>query len=411
MFAGPEPVSTNERLKRYRDEVVSELEQDVLPFWLEHAVDRERGGFVGRIAEGHVVDHDAPKGSVLGARLLWSFSRAFRRAPRPGLEEMARRAYAFLHDHFVDPEHGGVYWTVDARGAPLETKKQTYAQAFAVYALAEYHAAFRAEDGLDLARALFRRLEAEARDPVHGGYLDARARDWSPLGDMRLGQGDMNAPKTMNTHLQVLSGYAALHAQWPDPALTRALEETLDLVCGSIVDRHRGHFVLFFDERWRPLSARVSYGHDVEGGWLLVEAAARLGEARARAVRPIAVELARGALEGLGADGGLFGAGGPGGPERSGRDWWTQAEAMVGFLGAYEITGETAFLEASLGAWEFVKRHLLDRRFGEWHAGVDEQGRVRMQEDQVGPWTCPCHTVRACIEVAERVERLLGRTA
>src|SRR5690606_31049163 len=166
--------------------------------------DPVRGGFVGRITqEGRVVP-EAPRGAVLNARILWTFAAASRAFGAPAYRVMADRAAAYLTGPFWDDAHEGVYWSVDAAGRPLDVRKQVYAQAFALYGLAEYHRA--TADAAALARAvrLFELIEARAADPVHGGYFEAFGRDWGPLADVRLSEKDLNAPKSMNTHLHVL---------------------------------------------------------------------------------------------------------------------------------------------------------------------------------------------------------------
>jgi mannobiose 2-epimerase len=386
-----------------------DLRENVLPFWAREVVDHEHGGFHGYVSEQGVAEPLAPKGGVLCARILWTYSAALRRSGEEAHRRMADRAYAYLRDRFSDPEHGGTYWMLDHAGRPVADRKQTYALAFSLYALAEYHQATGSGEALERAIALYRSIEAHASDPDGGGYWEARARDWSPLEDVRLSDKDLNAPKSMNTHLHVMEAYANLLRAWEDPGLRERLRAVVALHLDRIVDPATAHLVLFFDERWAPLSRMVSYGHDIEASWLVVEAAERTGDgallARARAA---AVRMARVTLAG-GVDaehGGVFAEWHEDGRLDDEKHWWMQAEAVVGFLNAWELTGEEAFLAAAERTWSFVERFLIDRVHGEWRWRVRRDGTAIPGLPKVEPWKCPYHNSRAALEVADRVARL-----
>ncbi len=386
-----------------RSELERELTERILPYWLAHTVDERDGGFVGRILpDGHVVP-DAPKGSILNARILWSFAAASRALPDPAYHGAARRAHDYLQAHFWDPRHGGVYWMLDHRGQPLDERKHVYAQAFAVYALSEYASATGESAGLDRAKELFRLIEAHAADAVHGGYREAFGRDWTPVDDVRLSDKDAPERRSLNTHLHLLEAYTGLYRAWPDRGLRERLQALLELFLSTFHDPVRSHFRLFFDEDWTVRSHDVSYGHDIETSWLILEAADALEAPALRArTRTIALAVAAATRrEGLDADGGLFNDGGPAGPRPGEKHWWPQAEAMVGFVSAYRETGDEAYLEAAAGVWKFVKRRILDLEHGEWRWGMRADG-TPTDDDKVGPWKCPYHNVRACLEVVKR---------
>lgn len=399
-------MSEQERLVRLRAELYEELTEHILPYWMEHAVDEEHGGFVGRVTGDGRPLTEADRGGILNARILWTFSAAYRVMGRTPYRQMAERAWRYVDAHFWDVEHGGVYWMVDHEGRPVDARKHTYAQAFAIYGVAEYVRAIADEAALQRAVALFRLLEKYGRDDVHGGYWEAFDRTWTPLDDVRLSAKDADEKKSMNTHLHVLEAYTNLYRVWPDAALARRLEALLLLMLDSVVDVSSGHMTAFFDEDWTPRSEKISYGHDIEGSWLLLEAADVLED---RALRDraatAAIAIAEATLrEGMDEDGGLFNEGHP---ERgivdTDKDWWPQAEAVVGFLNAYQETGRTAFLQAALRAWSFVKTYVRDGERGEWFERVARDGAPYAGRDKVGPWKCPYHNARACLEVIERV--------
>jgi len=397
----------SDTLSPFRSRVVAELTEGILPYWMAHTLDDEHGGFVGRIThEGRVVA-GAPRAAVLNTRILWTFAAAGRVLHDDRYRAVAERAYAYLVDHFWDAEHGGIYWMLDHTGRPLETKKQIYAQAFAVYALAEYYRLTDDASVLERAVDLFRTIERHSFDPTHGGYFEAYSRAWTLLDDVRLSEKDPNEKRAMNTHLHLLEAYTNLYRIWPDPALRQQLVGLINLFLTTILDAETGHLQLVFDEAWRPRSKVVSFGHDIEASWLLVEAAEVVGEAVA-SVQKTALQMAQVTLdEGRDHDGALLNDAEPDGRLDDDRHWWPQAEAVVGFLNAYQLTSAPRFLDAALACWTFIENHLVDREGGEWFFRVSRDGTPCASEDKVGPWKGPYHNARACLEVMTRVDRLL----
>jgi mannobiose 2-epimerase len=386
-------------------EISAEWRQNVRPFWLRHAPDPEFGGFRGFIDHDLEVDPRADKGVILNARILWTFSRAATLHDDAEARAMARRACDYLLAHFVDGVHGGVYWTVDHAGRPRDTRKKLYAQAFALYAFAEHFRATGRTEAIEAARRLFALVERNGRDPVHGGYGENYERDWTLAADQRLSEVDLDARRSMNTHLHVLEAYATLLHAWPDPAVAEALGACIDIFLHRILDPASGHLRLFFDEAWRPQSDVVSFGHDIEASWLLSEAADALGdEARRRAARETAVRMADAVLrEAVDGDGGLFYEADPSGIVDDTKDWWPQAEAVVGFLNAWQISGEARFFDAAAGSWGFIERSIVDHERGEWHWKVSRAGVPDPSKPKVDLWKCPYHNGRMCFEAVARL--------
>lgn len=404
-------MDTDARLLRLRDSMQRDLRGNVLPFWLGHVLD-ERVGFHGLVAEDGRADEAAPMGGVLCARLLWTFSAAYRRTGDPVHRRAADHFRSWLTGRFLDERYGGIYWMLDHAGRPVSERKQTYALAFATYALAEHHLATGRPSSLDEALSLFRLIEERAADRVHGGYFEARARDWSALEDVRLSDKDLNAPKSMNTHLHVMEAYAALVRAGGGGAVRDRLREVVEVHLDRIVDRSTGHLVLFFDEAFGPVSRGVSYGHDIEASWLLVEAAEEASDPELLdRARSAAVAMARVALaEGFdGERGGLFAERGEDGHLDDDKHWWMQAEAVVGFVSAFELSRDPVFLDAAERTWAFVERFVLDREHGEWRWRVRRDGSPVPGLPKVEPWKCPYHNSRAALEVDARVGRLVAR--
>jgi mannobiose 2-epimerase len=390
----------------------AELETNILPFWMRHAVDRENGGFHGTIHSDLTVDAKAPRAAVINARILWTFSAATRVLGKPEYREMADRAWDYINQKFWDKQNGGVYWMLDYKGNPISDRKQIYAQAFTVYAMAEYYRATGRPESLERARLLFRLIEKYSRDSVFKGYIEACSRNWGTLEDMRLSEKDLNSPKSMNTHLHIMEAYTSLLRVWRDSELAARQNDLLEVTMDRIVDSSTGHFKLFFDKQWNSLSDHVSFGHDIEGSWLLMEAAEVLGDPVLQAyAQKVGSRMAEVVYdEGLDQDGSIF-------YERNSKGefvdpnkhWWAQAEAVVGFYNAWTLTGQDRFRKAAERAWSYIESRIIDKQHGEWLAKLRPDGTPWEESEDadaclVGPWKCPYHNSRMCFEMMERLQ-------
>ena len=389
----------------FADRAEAEVRGDILPFWLRHARDEARGGFYGEIGPDLVVHRNAPRGALLSARILWTFSTAYRRYRDPAYLAMARWAYQDLETRFWDSEYGGYLWRISAAGQPKDPTKQIYGQAFGIYALAEFYRATGEQAALDRAVALYRLVEEHGHDRRFGGYLEAFTRDWQRPPGRRLSAIGPDFPKSQNTHLHLMEAYTNLLRVWPDPELRRNLHAFIELMLDRVLGPDHRHLRLYFDADWTPRSDVISFGHDIEASWLLTESAEVVGDpALLTRVRETALLIARGTLaQGVDADGGICNEAGPRGLTDTGKDWWPQAEAAVGFVNAYQISGDERFLAAARRTWDFIEMRMVDRQHGEWHWGVTRAGAVRPRLPLAGFWKCPYHNSRACLELAERL--------
>lgn len=388
------------------ESVRRELLEDILPFWRRHVVDERRGGFIGEMSNDLRVLEDAPKGLILNARLLWTFSAACRYTQDEADRSMAHRAYEYLTDRFLDERHGGYFWELDPDGAVLDDKKKIYGEAFCIYALAEYHRTFHEPRAVERAIDVFSRIEAHAHDDRYGGYLEIMLREWQPCEDMRLSDKDMDEKKSMNNHLHVLEAYTNLMRVWPDPLVAERLRELIDLFTRRILNAERTHLNHFFDEAWTPRSASYTFGHDIEGTWLLCEAAEVLGDPHLLAeVRALAASMAWSTLqEGVDLDGGLCYLGRDKTVVNRNKEWWPQAEAIVGFYNAWQLSGEDAFLNAAVRCWRFIEDRMVDRVHGEWFWCVRPDGTPDPSQPKVSAWKGPYHNGRCCLEIIRRTE-------
>ena len=382
----------------------SELENNILPFWMNKMEDNEEGGFYGQITGEDELKPEASKGAILNARILWTFSSAYRLLKKPEYLETATRAKRYLIDRFYDPQYGGIYWELDYKGNPLDTKKQIYAIGFAIYGLSEYARATGDEEALAYAQQLFDVIEQHSFDSEQNGYVEALTRDWQPIEDMRLSDKDENEKKTMNTHLHILEPYTNLYRVWKDEQLERQLRNLIEVFISRILDPQTGHLNLFFEEDWTNKYHIVSYGHDIEASWLIHEAALVLGDPEVlKRIEPIIIRIAQAADEGLNPDGSMIYENFLD-KQKIDRElhWWVQAENVVGHINLYQHFGDTEALDTAARCWEFIKTKLIDREQGEWHWSLLPDGTVNRRDDKAGFWKCPYHNGRMCMEVIER---------
>ena len=396
---------TNDRIRKFRDEIAAEWRDNIAPFWIRYAPDEKYGGFRGWISNDLQLDEEAEKGIILNSRILWTFARAFRTDRKQEFRILAERAFSYLTDKFIDQTHAGVFWTLDYRGQPLETKKRTYAQAFAIYGLTEFFIATGVRRALEEAMVIFELLESRARDFQHDGYCETFERDWSLATDQRLSEVDQDEKKSMNTHLHVLEAYATLLTASNDEEVKERLRVLIELFLARIIHPDKYNLQLFFDESWNVRSDHISFGHDIEASWLLCEAAATLGdEALLTKVKDVSVKMSQSVYErGLDNDGSLLYEANPRGIINDEKHWWTQTEAVVGFVNAYELTGEENFLAAAIGVWEFIKAHLIDRGHGEWFWKTSRSGVADLQAPKLSQWKGPYHNGRMCFEIVRRL--------
>lgn len=383
--------------------MLSTLEDNILRFWLDKMVDTERGGFYGKMDAEGVVDRDAPKGAILTGRILWTMAAAYRITQNPEYLTAATHAKRFLIDKLYDEEYGGVYWSVTAEGAPLDTKKQFYALGFAIYGLSEYVRVTGDEEALHYAIKLYDSIEEHSHDRRYGGYIEATSRDWQPIEDMRLSTKDRNDRKSMNTHLHIIEPYANLLRVWRSDELVESVCGLLDIFEKHIVDPESGHLRLFFDDEWRSQTAMISYGHDIEAAWLIIEAATVVGDATLiEHFGELARHIAAAAAEGLQSDGSMAYEYDPENQHHDNdRHWWVQAETVVGYFYMWHLYGDEEALERAVHAWKYIDKDIIDHTNGEWWWSRRADGTINMQEDKAGFWKCPYHNSRMCIELLQ----------
>ena len=420
-----------------RLEMQDVLQQNILRFWLDKMQDRENGGFYGRIDGSGQLHPDAEKGAILNARILWTFSAAYRVL---GIEEYldaATCAKDYIIDYFIDKEYGGVYWSVDSKGRPLDTKKQFYAIGFAIYGMSEYARATGDREALECALQLFDCIEEHALDREYNGYIEACTRDWGKIADMRLSELDANFPKSQNTHLHIIEPYANLfrclkefqakttcdyvsvigsvlpiEIAVPQETFIRveaALRNIIGIFTDHILNPETHHLDLFFEMDWtRGAGHLESYGHDIECSWLIHEAALVLDDKQVLdKVEPVVRMVAEASEKGLRPDGSMIHeANLTTGHVDDDLHWWVQAENVVGWFNIYQHFGDKEALSRADQCWTYIKDQLIDWENGEWYWSRHPDGTLNTVDDKAGFWKCPYHNGRMCLEILERTEEM-----
>ena len=387
----------------FKNEIYRNLTENILPYWIKNMVDPS-GGFYGRRDGRENIDADAPKGAILNARILWTFSAAYRVLGNPLYLEMANRAKDYIERHFIDKDLGGVFWSLNPDGTPLDTKKQFYAIGFMIYGLSEYSRATGDESAKKMALDLFMLIEKYSRDKVLNGYLEAATREWEPIEDMRLSDKDDNASKTMNTHLHILEPYTNLLRIVPDNELVKeAVRNLINIFLDKIEDPRTRHLGLFFDGDWHRRDKNISYGHDIEASWLLLEAAQVLNEQDVlEKTLDHTKHIAFAALEGRCHDGSMVYERFSNGHYDNDKHWWVQAENVIGQLYLWKFHGMEDMLEKSMQSWEYIRDNLVDTERGEWFWSR-KGSEINRYDDKAGFWKCPYHNSRMCLEVIENL--------
>lgn len=391
-------------MQEFVKEIKEHLEKELIPFW-ENLKDDTYGGYFGYMGYDLTVDPQYEKGCILNSRILWFFSNAYLTLKEESCKDHADHAFAFLKDHCLDEEEGGVFWSVTYDGKVKDDTKHTYNQAFAVYALASYYDATKEEEAIKLAMNLFSLIEDKCTDEY--GYMEAFNRKFEKMENDKLSENGVLAEKTMNTLLHVMEAYTELYRVTKEERVAECLRNMFSLFAEKVYHKEKGRLEVFFDKTWNPLLDLDSYGHDIEAAWLIDRGVEVLGEETYKnRMAPITLEITQNIYKRAYKEGFLVNEAEDGIVDMT-RVWWVQAEGVVGFLNGYEKQPcVTVYLEIAREIWKFIQEHFVDKRAGsEWYWALNEKNEP-VEKPIVEPWKCPYHNGRMCLEVIRRMDHV-----
>lgn len=379
-------------------EVRRELTEHIIPFW-KGLRDDTSGGYIGQVDFDLTRQPDAERGCILNSRILWFFSEAYLALNDTSLLDEADHAYEMLC-RMIDTKNGGMYWSLNADGTVCDGTKHTYNQAFAIYALSAYSRASGKAEPLQKAEELFELVETRCFDG--DGYLEAFTADWKPESNEKLSENGVEAGRTMNTLLHVMEGYTGLYEANHSEKVRERLYFIMDVFEKKIYNPAKRRQEVFFDLNYNTLIDLHSFGHDIETSWLADHTLEVLGDSELTArIRPLLISMAEHTLEAAFTDHGFCDESENGKVDTT-RIWWVQAEALLGFLNAWEITGDERYREAVRSQWKYIRDVLCDPRpDSEWYWSIREDG-TPIEKPIVEPWKCPYHNGRMCFEIIRR---------
>lgn len=410
-FVSNSPASaedTTSLAKTYIPKLEWHLKSNIASFWYPKCLDRQHGGYIIGFGPQGELEAGGTKMIVTQARTVWLFSRMARAGySRKEYLAAADWGYRFLKEKMWDPKNGGFYWEVDATGKQkLKPKKHLYGQAFALYAISEYYLASQEKEALDFAIRFFNLLEAKSHDRVRGGYVEFFNEDWTlPPSNEISYMNDKADFKLMNTHLHLLEAMTTFYRASQLPLARERLLELITIESNAVVRKWLGACTDKYGPNWEPkldgAYARVSYGHDIENVWLLIDAC-KAANVSSYLLLDLYNVLFDYALK-YGYDnekGGFFESGPFNRPaDRRNKVWWVQAEAIVSALYMYRLTQDPKYLDVFEKTYRFIERYQVDWKNGEWHATITPDGKA--QGDKAHAWKAGYHNGRAMIECLE----------
>ena len=385
------------------EEIREHLTNDIIPFW-KNLRDDEFGGYYGYMDYDLKVDKRAVKGCILNSRITWFFANAYTLLKDESLLEEAKHGFAFMKEHCMDKENGGIFWSMKYDGTPEDTTKHTYNQAFSIYALSSYYEATHDEEALAMAKELFHIIETKCTDEI--GYKEAFDKEFHEVENDKLSENGVIAEKTMNTLLHVFEAYTELYRVAKLPEVKERLEWIMDTFADKVYNPKLHRQEVFFDRNMNTILDLHSYGHDIETAWLMDRGVEVLGEKKyEEKMTPITKDLTAEIYK-VAFDGHSLANECEKGVVNVHRIWWVQAETVIGFLNGWQKDpSRTEYLDAAKSEWQFIKDHVMDKRQGsEWFWEVDQSGKPYEGRPIVEPWKCPYHNGRMCFEVIRRLE-------
>lgn len=425
----PMHMQTEPRAKsqQYLEQLKDELTENVLDFWFPRSVDTEYGGFITSYDKTGEFAGNGNKQIVTQARMVWLNARLAGEGYGQEYADLAEHGLEFLLEDMWDEAHGGFYWEVERNGTVSKPNKHLYGQSFGLYALSEYARSLDDDRAAKYAHELVDLMDKHAKDEEFGGYVEYFTPDWTPITEGQTylqniepdwspkESGDAVLDPTLkltNTHLHLMEAFTTYYEAFKTERGRQRLHELLTIVTNTVYRTGRRFCTDKHAPDWTPLQDDeefriVSYGHDLEGVWLVMEAAAALNISTSLFSELFETLWEYSLEHGYDEDyGGFYFYGGFDEPASFRiKAWWVQAECMISALRMYEHTGDTQYFDVFEETWEFIRQYHIDDDYGEWHSGITDDLEPVGRKGAV--YKGAYHNGRALLECIDTLKRLM----
>jgi len=418
----------HEKAQSYLDESLEYFENKLLPFWLDRCKDEQHGGFITHFDSSGNDTGEDEKSLIAQTRTVFSFSHAHRHGYGNGLcAEYAAHGVEYLLDKMWDKKHGGFYWTTDRQGNVTIDKKILYGLSFAIYALSEYTLATGDSVGLEYAGKVFDLVKKYASDTMHGGYFEMFERNWDLCGPGSAG-GDR---KTLDVHMHLMEAYTTLYEASQQSIHCRTLQEDIDILLHRILHPEFRTGIPQFTIDWKVAPQikfdivwgwdrfseegvkdhpedNTSAGHNAEFAWLIMHAMDAMGKDRADHTELVKIILDHVVENGIDVEfGGVF-VEGPhsGGVYDREKEFWQQAEVMIGMLEGYLMFRDEKYWSAYENVHRFVFDNMIHHEVGEWWPLLSRKGEV-IWSHMSHSWKVNYHTIRCMVQTIKRLRQII----
>lgn len=412
-------------IKEYLEKTESYLNEKLIPFWVEKAVEPKYGGFQTNYDRNGQRTEVTEKSFLSQCRSVFTISHAMRLGfDWPNGEEAVKQGIEFISKYFLDKENDGYYWIVDEDGKPADENKIIYGHSFLIYGLSEYALLTGDEFAKNESVRIFDLLQTKVADKVSGGYNEHFDRFFN----LKQSRGDIKSHKSLDVHMHLMEAFTTLYELTGAENHKQALIDVIDLIFDKMVDPKTGTGISMFTNDWKPIANVeldtvwgrdrfdedgkttdiTSYGHNIELAWLYLHAQDVLGIPREKSLNKVIPIYEHTFKNGVDWKyGGVFVEGERNGePTERTKEFWQQAEAMVGFLDAYQLTNDSRYLDAYKNIHDFVFSKIINWDQGEWFALTEENGDLIW--DYMGTsWKVFYHTVRGTCQIVDRMKKML----
>jgi mannose 2-epimerase len=409
-------------------EAEKHLVSELLPFWSVRMKDGVNGGYLTHFDQDGKDTGEDEKSLIAQTRCLYTTSSAHRAGYGNGqFELLARHGADFLVNKMWDKEHGGFFWMMDRKGNVKIDKKIIYGQSFAIYSLSEYTLATGDKRGIEYAEKTFDLIQKYCVDSMYGGYWEMFHRNWTLCGPGSQG-GDR---KTLDVHMHLMEAFTTLYECTGKDVHRRKLIEDIDLLINRIIhpvyktgipqfynDWSIAPQIKFdivwgmdrFSEEGQKGNAtdNTCYGHNAEFAWLLIHALEILKIEWKEYAALLKIIFDHTVENGIDNEYGGVYVEGPhsGGVYDREKEFWQQAEVLIGLLDGLILFGDDKYWNAYKNVHRFVFDKVINKKVGEWYPLMTRKGEP-IWTHMGNSWKINYHTVRSMIQSVQRLGVIL----